>query len=232
MTELTKDILVQSLTAVLWGKMNIQQALNFASTIDAASGHLFDGSPQILDVPEDAPAEIPFIILKSKDEKYIFQASRERVDIILQETEEDGMLLHAEGGALMDKLVIKLLPEIEAATPSFESLAFVGRYIIETPGSVEFLHNKFLKNTSPLRHSHIIELNSLHIRAIAGMPTNEWIRVHSARRIEDDYDGAIGIEVDINTQKQEDFKCGGSHVVSFYNGLPGYINKLIFDYLA
>jgi hypothetical protein len=224
-------ILVQSLTAVMWGNTVIRSPINFAAVINKVSGDIFNGKPQILDIPDDAPPDIPFIILKSKDNRHFFQVSKNRIDIILQETHEKGMLLYDESSKLMDTLLIKLLPEIEATIQVFENLAYVGRYIIETPSSVKYLYDKYLKENERLKNSHIIELNCLHHSQIASFKTNEWLRLHSARRLEDDYDGAIGIEVDINTMNMNTSNCTGSQVVDFYDDINSYIDKIIDTYL-
>src|SRR5437773_3624117 len=59
--------------------------LDFARRlIDATQGSL-DGDPVVLPLPEDAPNEIPIIILRSKDDKLQVNISRTRVDFLARE---------------------------------------------------------------------------------------------------------------------------------------------------
>ncbi len=231
MSSLTKDILVQSLSAVIWGRMNIPNALQFASNIEKSSGGIFNGTPQMLDLPEDADDDIPFLQMKSDEEKFIFQVSRDRVDLTVQENDQEGMLPDGESGRQMDMLLVKLLPEIETVTNTFNNLAYVGRYIVEREHSVRYLYEKYLKPNNMFARSHILELNAMEQSSLAGISTNEWIRLHTARRIEDDFDGAIGIEIDINTMANDNLEAGGPQVGDFFNAMSNHIHEKMNDYL-
>jgi len=59
------------------------------SNINDALQGLFDGDLAILPIPDDAPAEIPRIILKSNDEKYTLQITTKRVNFFYNYRPED-----------------------------------------------------------------------------------------------------------------------------------------------
>ena len=67
---------------VVVNKLKTASALN-----DVLSGVL-DGDPAIIPLPDDAPPEIPRIILKSKDEQYNLKTANSRIDFFFRYKKE------------------------------------------------------------------------------------------------------------------------------------------------
>lgn len=75
------DIYISDLQAGLFTTtLDLSNTIGLAGGIIEATKGLFDGNPTMLNIPMDAPAEIPRMILKNPDASYMLQVGLNRID--------------------------------------------------------------------------------------------------------------------------------------------------------
>ena len=74
------------MTAVLFARYDLTNKIEVANSLNQRVKHIFDGEPVLLPIPADAPAEIPRIILTSKDRRYANNVAVDR--LVLSYTEQ------------------------------------------------------------------------------------------------------------------------------------------------
>lgn len=105
--------------------------------------NLFNGIPATMDIPPEAPSEIPIIILKSENGAYVCQIARSRIDITLNRV--SGSSSNQE---LLNDFNIKAKSFVEyvLARRKIARFGMVTRYFYKTPDSVEVIKKKYFKN--------------------------------------------------------------------------------------
>lgn len=89
---------LQNLKVVLFTqRINLSKPIEIASSFmsNAGIGNLYNGQPTILPIPQDAPSEIPRIILKNANESYVCNFSQDRVDFTFNRKDSSGTLQDA-----------------------------------------------------------------------------------------------------------------------------------------
>jgi len=80
------DFYVSNLqTAIFITNLDFSNKIGFISQLNQETDNLFDGDPIILPIPNDAPPEVPRIILKSQDDSYTLNLCQNRVDLFYNE---------------------------------------------------------------------------------------------------------------------------------------------------
>src|SRR3989344_5126864 len=76
---------IQSVQIALFlATVDLTDRLLVASKINKKLDNFFNGQPVLLPIPNDAPPEIPRIILKTRDEEFSLQISASRVDLFFR----------------------------------------------------------------------------------------------------------------------------------------------------
>lgn len=168
---------------------------------------LFDGDPAVFPFPDEAPSNIPRIILKSKDESHILQIAPIRVDFIYNHNVKspDSGFSFKE---LFDKFQRVFNGLLQANGCQFNRVAVVTHWRTSVSEDVaKYLSSRFLKNDSPFSDVYNLELHGLTKQVIADFKTNKWIRIKS-NRPEDTSEKHeyISIDSDINTVAEELYK--------------------------
>lgn len=182
---------------VISDKLKITNSLN-----DSLSG-LFDGDPVILPFPNDAPPEIPRILLKSKDEQYNLQITMNRIDFI-HRYPKDVKIERYPVPDLYEKFVSihKNLADINV---EFNRAAVVTNWIIESdsPGAL-LLQAKYIQERVPFEDPSKIEVHCLTKETVAGCESNKWVRIKSAHKISaPEQNQFLLLVIDINTMAEK-----------------------------
>ncbi len=77
--------MVKSIQAALFiASIDLTNKITVANELKSSLIKIFNGEPLILPIPDDAPPEIPIIILKSKDESFALNIARSRIDLFFK----------------------------------------------------------------------------------------------------------------------------------------------------
>ncbi len=196
-------IKLRSFQVALFSNMiSFDSKIDYASKIIAASGGIFDGEPAILPIPNNAPPEIPRIVVKSKDEKYVCNTSINRIDLFFnprKDTEEDLSNIKKDYLSLLLK-IINFLNE----TYKFKvfRIGIVANMILELKESANtFITSKYLKEASLISNTFEAQLNFLNkIELLKRYKANRWLRIMTVRNKEEiENDKFLAVTIDINT---------------------------------
>lgn len=80
---------ILKLQFALFFQANLSRPDHLMNPLNSDMGNLFDAMPQILPIPEGAPADIPRVVLRSEDNRYNCNISSSRIDLIFNFTNED-----------------------------------------------------------------------------------------------------------------------------------------------
>ena len=76
------DFFVARMQVVLFGQVVLGKKVQAAAELTNQLADLFDEEPILLPVPDDAPVEIPRIILRSKDGRHSSNISLNRANFV------------------------------------------------------------------------------------------------------------------------------------------------------
>jgi hypothetical protein len=207
--------LIQNIQGVLFvGNFAFRKKLDLASKINDAVDNLFDGDPIMLDLPPEAPPEIPRIQLKDANAVYSLNFSPIRVDFFynaqgkpeknLDSLSDDYLerlfsiagLIKAEYHLVVPRiaLILKTLREIEA-------------------GPNLFVHKKFLGENPFFKDISALEVHALEKTTMKDYHINRWFRIRTGSGF---MLNALSVEIDINTMPEEHVDFDLEKIKDFY----------------
>jgi hypothetical protein len=164
----------------------------------------YNGGVQALPLPEDAPPEIPHVVLASKDEEWQFQASPARVNSVWNRRNNRPEAL----GNMVASCVEVSTHYVESANVRVGRLALVLTRVFDTDNPPQELIDRFCNpdlREAPFNRSQTFEIHN-HKRYTlieeSDLTINSWVRCKTAfnkltnRR-------CILVEQDINTLSEE-----------------------------
>jgi len=178
---------------------------DFLRHILARHAKRYDGQLQTFALPNDAPPELPRIVLQSKDGNHKLQAAPARIDALWiyhpDSSGDDALISHAK--VLSDYL--------RDSSVRVGRVALVLNWACDCPNPDEALIEKFCSNTAretQFRGSRGFEIHNLknyELRS-AGRVVNSWVRCRTGRLSTKDNPterDAVLLEQDINTPLEQ-----------------------------
>jgi len=203
------NFLIQNIQAVLFlESFAFRNKLGIASKINEAVGQLFDGNPMMLDLPPEAPPEIPRIQLKDSKSIYSLNFSVNRIDFFYNEPEKPTKTFDSikeEYFNYFSKINRLVKDDYHLGTPRI-ALVIKALSKINT-GSNLFLQEEFLGKKKFFQNTYSLEIHALEKTAIGQFAINRWFRVKTTRDPLGKDDNLF-VEIDINTlpEKSHDFE--------------------------
>lgn len=195
-------------------------------------GNKFNGKPLTMPLPDDAPTQIPSIILVSEDNNFKIEISKARTNIYWNKTSD------------------AVEPNVQAIVSEFTDILqkFAGHLGV-SPGRLAFILHRFMPIENPakalaehfcketwlttaLNRPEKFELHSHKAYTLAGQfNVNSWTRVKTGRMVADN-SPAIIVEQDINTLAEEleskQFEAG--QMQTFFNEAANESDQIIALY--
>lgn len=207
----------------------IEIANHFMSNVSI--GDLYNGQPMILPIPQDAPSEIPRIILKNTDGSFICNISQDRVDFTFNRKGSNASLDDES-----KKFLNYLIGHIDVINNNLKlSVARVGIVVsLLLPlkeSSNKFISEKFLKERL-FEDSYEVQLGVLKKVQLAGFETNCWFRLNTLRNQKNPSDDrALLITYDVNTQKENSYDLNRDQIGILFNSAIKYMTDSLKVYL-
>lgn len=224
-------IKLRSLQVALFSNMmTFDSKIDYASKIIAASNGVFDGEPAILPIPNNAPPEIPRIVVKSKDEKYICNTSVNRVDLFFNPKKE----LETDLDRIKNEYLSALTKIINFLNETYKFKIFrignVANFIIELKESANaFIVSKYLNESSGISDTFEAQLHFLNkIELLKRYKANRWLRISTLRNPNDiENDNFLAVTVDINTLSDASHDFDRELVSLVFNDVLKNIQELL-----
>lgn len=167
-------------------------------------GNKFDGKPLSMPLPDDAPPEIPSIVLTSMDGSLKMDVSRSRTNVSWNKTSSG---VNPEVLSVIDEINGILRDIIKDQGVSAGRLAFILNRFAPVENAAKMLAAHFCKEewlATALKQPENFELH-VHERLTLGtgqLNVNSWLRVRTGRLVADNK-SAVLVQQDINTLAEE-----------------------------
>ncbi|MDP2645316.1 MAG: hypothetical protein Q8P24_10280 [Desulfobacterales bacterium] len=171
---------ISSIQASLFLSSFVFSTYKILKTVIEASSELFDGDPIVLPIPDDAPREIPRIILKKKDNTMKLELSPLRFNFFRTKTGDGDEILVDEFLTIASKLLSEMVENIEGDV--VRMAVVLERFCPnEEPPSViadHFCKSSFI--SEPFDRPSGFELHSLKkYKFLDSFEVNSWVRIKS-----------------------------------------------------
>ena len=200
-----RRLLISSIQAAIFcSELLISNKEEFIYHVVQKTNDFLKGEPTILPIPDDAPAEIPRIILKSRTYPYSCNFCKNRFDFFYKEqgkpnkTSEE---VFPDFRNILDQLATYVKTSLNI---KIIRLGFIPNFVIELKESGnEYLLREYL-HPNLFLNPYEIQINVLHKIELESFKVNQWIKLRPLRarnNINDDH--RILVEIDINTRSED-----------------------------
>jgi len=195
--------------------------LDFARSVVNATRGIFDGDPMILPLPEEqeqAPPDVPYIVLKSKNNWYRCNICGNRIDLFFKRGKDIGQNISELWPDY--KNIIKDFSNYikETLNEKIWRLGFVATFVKDVGRSVNEILNGAYLQPNIFEDSHEIQLNILKKINFKSFNINRWIKFRPLRIKEDlSQDFGMSIEIDINTIAEKVYDFDKEEIMEFFN---------------
>lgn len=209
----------------------IGNKLLIADIFQDISGGKFDGELISMPIPQNAPSDIPRIILNSQDGTWKLEVSLERTNIIFFKP----LNLSVPVPNINDfgEFVKDLFKSYKLKTQiNVQRLAFITDRFCEikdiTPSqfiATRYCKEEYLQNI--FNNPDAFELHTLKKYQYEGFNINSWVRVKSSNLADDAKTPILLLVNDINTFSEPIVSYSESDIESFFKIIPAHLEDVI-----
>ena len=213
---------VQGITAVLFAGYNLTNKIEVANALNKRVRRVLDGEPVFFPISSDAPAEIPRIILESKDRRYVNNIAMDRLELIYN---EQGKPRREIGDLREDYLrLVRDIAEVvkvELKADVFR-LGFIARFLAFPSDPVQLIMSSFIQEGA-IRNPFGLQVHVLDRMNWNELDVNRWYRLSSIEMSEATGGGkALSVVFDVNTISAKRYEFGASSITAFYDRASTY----------
>jgi hypothetical protein len=226
---------VRRILVVFFGDVGLSDRIGAAQSLNKGAGNLFSGEQTILPIPDDAPPEIPRIMLGDKGNMFRCHVSSKRVEFSLEpKKSENRKLAELQSDFLIHLNNIAKAVRIELKV-RVERLGVVVNSVTFPEGSpVDFLISRFLKQGIVVDPREV-NLNFLHRFVLGGFEVNRWQRFSCASSKDvstSERAKGLYIETDVNTMPEMKYNFTVEQVPAFCSQAFTFIESDLGSLLA
>jgi len=198
----------------------------------------FNGEFISVPIPQDAPAEIPRIILNSKDGLWKLEVSLMRTALIFLKPSLD--LVTDNDAIEFNTFAKKVFYNYKKKTKiRVQRLAYVTERVTKISGNspAQYIADKFCKDNylkAPFNGTQSFELHSLKKYKFERFDLNSWVRLKSTNLLDKNRTPVLLVVNDINTlalQEAPDNTFSLKDIQRFYNKIPDHLDSILKLYL-
>lgn len=219
--------------------LSITNTLPILNCISEALPKELNENPIALPIPQDAPANFPRIQFNSKDEKWRFSMSLERIDLVflaLSLEKADSCNEKDFAGILAD-FFTKIKQGLDL---SVQRLAFVTQRAASIQDSASLIIEKFCKpeyqeKGAAFNNAEKFEIHSYKKYTWNNFDLNSWVRVKAADLKLKTITPAVSLENDLNTLslgEAPDKRFSLEEIEKFYRGVPDHLEGIVRKYFS
>ena len=221
---------------------NISNSLKIANTVVEILGDKLDGPPNIMRIPQDAPPEIPRIMLSSSDKKLNVNISLSRTNLFSEVTpriDSEGIDINeysSTSSLFFSEFQKKLNLRVQRMGFVTERVKFrkdALTYVLE-----RFCNENQIEKGRPFNNAKRFEIHSLKKYPWQDFNINSWVRVKYIPILMEDrsqIEPVLLVENDLNTLSiDEDAGANftDSDIRSFFNKAHGEIEEILNLYFT
>jgi len=221
--------------------LNITNSLKIANTVGSILGDLLDGETSILPIPQDAPADIPRIILSSSDKRWKLNISLQRTDLFYNSPPElDGEIVSIkEYSGISSNFFGGYQKELDLRV---QRLAFVTDRVAVKDDALDYVLKKFcnkdqIKKGRPFYNAKRFEIHSLKKYDWEDFHINSWVRTKflPIRTRDNETAPALLVSNDLNTLSTDEdpgAAFAASEIESFFSDIPDHLDEILELYFS
>lgn len=226
------------LTAIFTPDFNIANSLKIANIAISLLGNRLQGEHMILPIPQDAPADIPRITLRSSDKllSLSISPSRTNLEFRLPLTSIDKGIDNSDYYSNVSNFFSRFSTELDLKV---QRLGYVTDRLIFRDDALSFILSKFcnIEQTSkgrPFYNSKRFEIHSMKGYDWEGFQINSWVKLKCLPfTIENNIKSSLFVQNDINTLSYEEdpgaeFKA--NDIEKYFDNIPGHLNQILEVY--
>jgi len=229
------DIRVRRILVVLFGDITLADRISVAQSLSKATKGLFSGEQTILPIPDDAPLEIPRIMLGDKDKMFRCHISRKRLEFSLEPKSGGSQKLKEIENDFLNQLANIATVAKTGLKVKIERLGIVvnsAMFLEESP--VDFLMERFLKSGMIVDPCEL-NLNFLHKFALGEFKVNRWNRIRCLSPEGKENSGeinALHIETDVNTVPEIKYDFSAAQIPAFCSQVFTFVESDLESFFA
>jgi len=202
----------------------INNKLKVANAINENLQYLLDADPMIVPIPEDAPSEIPRIRMSSKDNKYVLNIAKSRVDFFFRNVENSYEYLLPISGLFEKFLTISKYFK-EDIHAQITRCSIVSEWVIELEKqtSTDLIVSKYIRLGTPIINPYQLELRYLFRESVNEFEVNKWTILRSAT----ENDRFVKLLIDINTLFENTYDFDNNSLQKFFDQSSRVVNEII-----
>jgi len=214
--------------AFFLASINLTDKLELANSL-RKSLTVLDGDPLIMPIPDDAPTEIPRIILRSKSEKYALNVTPQRIDFFYSNKEQDGS--HYEDFTKEILRTIKTIENIvmQKFSVRINRLGLMVDMSLKKDDAIKYILNYFNKSFILKDNPLEAQIHMFNRETVGGFNVNNWIRIIAQKH--DEKRTNVLISNDINTLIEKGKSHTSEEVNKFYSSMLKFVIENLKDYV-
>lgn len=218
-------------------EFSFSDSLGLLNLFQELSGKRFDGELFSTPIPQDAPAEIPRMILNSGDKAWKLEISLERTNIVFQQLAD--LSISPPEPQYFVNFVTDVFKSYKNKTNiRVQRLALVTEKYLEMPEksppqfiAATYCKGQYLKR--PFNNPSAFELHSLKTYEWKGFQINSWVRLRSTILSDPAQTPTLLVLNDLNTLGKE-FAASVSFkeqdIERFFKNAPDHLNEILSLY--
>jgi len=210
--------------ALLSPGVDLSDKLALAQKMKEGTGDLFDGESIVLPIPNDAPAEIPRIILRNKTNQASLNISLNKIDFFINPKANDKF---TNSSNEVIKIYKSLLDTLYKVSPLVaHRIGYVFNLKSTVNDSVEFISTKYFGDFKKGKSWKDINFGLLRKDVINEKTSNIWFRINPDKKQDGDVDPKkIALMFDINTLPKEIHKLDSKNIVKYLEESTKYLES-------
>lgn len=208
-------------------------SLNFADKLEIANSltkslSVLDGNPLIIPIPDDAPADIPRIILKSKNEDYSVNIAPQRVDFFYNEKGSEPKTYKTFSMEMLE--TIRILENVlrQNFAANVNRIGLMVDVGLEQGDAIKYILKYFSKTFIHKKGLQEVQIHTLNNETINGFNVNNWIRIFAQER--DENRTKVLIRNDINTLVDDKKTYTDKEINGFFSSALEAVTENIKNY--
>lgn len=233
------NVFVSDLQAALFTTtLDLSNKIGLAGAIIEATKGLFDGNPTMLDIPSNAPAEIPRLILKNAESSYMFQVGLNRMDFFYH---DKGMTAGIPTKKMED-IKVDFLAELASINSAVKKvtgskivrLGLIPTLIIKNDdGAHKFIRETYFNLKKVGEEIGEISFSTNTRSKLDSFNVNIGLRGTAFRKPNEGLDDKVSIfNIDINTLPEEFLDLKVEEMNKFFSLSFEHIEKNLHNYIV
>lgn len=195
----------------------IENKAKTATKINEISGEIFNGDILMIPLPEDAPSEIPRMLLKSKDEHFNLQISKDKVAFIYQYISDKEEAIFPKKG-LYEKFIKFAKYFNEHLNVQFRRSAMVTNWTVDLDkDGAGLLRENYIKDNIKINSPNRIEIRWLNKKKVKNFAMNRWVFISAGNEVEHpEKNSSISFRIDINTDANKKYDFSKESLINVF----------------